>query len=144
MTADEKWVLQATLVVFCILVLAVLAYEMVSLISEEIDRRKDERRIYDLEEIYSDISNFRHCTGQLPSDLEELRAAGYGITLRDSDGNRYAYSYEDRQFELCSVFSRPRSSDGATVQCFQFGIDPDSLPLSGFDERRGYLCRHRA
>jgi hypothetical protein len=104
----------------------------------------DDQKVYDLQNIQSQIIYQYQSTGALPETLAELSnpLSGYAVPA-PSDGTVYEYRLGDADsFELCATFSKasrvqvsqPRGTNDfwehdVGVQCFARTIDHDLYPL---------------
>lgn len=104
----------------------------------------DEQKMYDLQNIQSQIIYQYQSKGALPETLAELSnpLSGYAVPV-SPDGTQYEYRLGDADsFELCATFSKPSRQvasaprgtndfweHGTGVQCFARTIDHDLYPV---------------
>lgn len=104
----------------------------------------DEQKMYDLQNIQSQIIYQYQSKGALPETLAELSnpLSGYAVPV-PSDGTQYEYRLGDADsFELCATFSKPSRQvasaprgtndfweHDAGVQCFARTIDHELYPV---------------
>jgi hypothetical protein len=89
--------------------------------------RYDQQRIYDLQSIQSQVTNYYQTTEALPEFLEKLQdpLIGARIQADPETGNEYEYTKTgDLTFELCAIFSLPLP-----------GFDTDTADLSDWRVR---------
>ena len=114
--------------------------------SAQRDLRFDNQRVFNLQEIQSQVTNHWQQKGELPSDISMI-ATGFGIyeAPKDPETNEpYEYSKKgDLSFELCATFTFASDESNEKVrvpfpvsedqswqhkagrQCFERTIDPD-------------------
>lgn len=116
--------------------------------------RLDEQRIYDLQNIQSQVISFWQSKNRLPNNLDELRNDISGFTVPTDPETRQTYKYVTKgklQFELCATFKTDASQIDSNVPkavpagsvygenwthgvgevCFERTIDPEIYQIPG-------------
>jgi len=118
--------------------------------------RYDQDKVYDLQNIQSQVTNYWQQKGALPNSLSELEDPLIGFRMpqdpQSGEGEQYVYTYRKisaRTFELCAVFNLPSPTvnkdsareiyydpygldsyfeHGEGETCFERTVDPDKFP----------------
>ena len=89
------------------------------------DREFDRRRVYDLEQIQSQVASFWQTKRRLPNSIDELRdEVLVVIPPRDPETNEnYEYRTSDKlSFELCAVFKTSSKQEAGITQVKPMGL----------------------
>jgi hypothetical protein len=95
------------------------------------ERRLDNRRVSDLQDIQWQIVNYWQDRGKIPSTLQDLEdsISGYRVPSDPLTGERYTsvFSPADTSFELCAVFALSNLGEGKTLEGRgSFGLEATS------------------
>lgn len=90
--------------------------------SQERERRLDQQRIMDLQQIQSAIDGYWMQNAVLPTDLTQLQTSQYAYLQNVSDpvtGKQYEYRLAEKNaYELCSTFVTDNSSDQSQIYAY--------------------------
>lgn len=107
----------------------------------------DQQRVYDLQNVQSQVVNYWQRKGQLPTNLNDLTdsISGYQAPKDPQTGNSYEYSIKNSAtltFELCATFNLPSQN--------QTGAKPAPYPdyyngpySQNWDHASGRVCFER-
>jgi hypothetical protein len=96
-------------------------------------RRLDDERLMHLQEIQWQVLEYRRVRGELPENLEALRAGiGYALSFDPETGEQYTLrSVDENTFELCTIFGTESKTDarGKTPYARPYYAPEPAAPL---------------